>query len=148
MDICNYTSKCRELKMVNIQKNAKYFFPNLKFSKNYNWLSLKKLGIPDGAVVKNLPANAGDTRYVFHPWVGKIPLEKETATHFSILAWAVAWTEQPGRLYSPWGGKESDMTEHTHTDKYMKFRIFQHRSFTPSQGGIIVQILGFILLAF
>ena len=30
------------------------------------------------------------------------PLEKGTATHSSILAW---------RLYSPWGHKESDMTE-------------------------------------
>ena len=28
------------------------------------------------------------------------PLEKETATHSSILAWEVLWTEQPGRLQS------------------------------------------------
>ena len=27
-------------------------------------------------------------------------LEKETATHFSILAWKIPWTEQPGRLQS------------------------------------------------
>ena len=26
------------------------------------------------------------------------PLEKEMATHFSILAWEIAWTEEPGRL--------------------------------------------------
>ena len=26
------------------------------------------------------------------------PLEKETAAHFSILAWEVPWTEEPGRL--------------------------------------------------
>ena len=25
------------------------------------------------------------------------------ATHFSILAWDTPWTEEPGRLYSPWG---------------------------------------------
>ena len=25
------------------------------------------------------------------------PLEKETATHFSILAWEIPWTEEPGR---------------------------------------------------
>ena len=123
------------------------FFLILNFLKIIIDSLKKKLGIPDGAVVKSLPANAGDTRYLFHPWVGKIPLEKETATHFSILALAVAWTEELGSLYSPWGGKESDITEHTHTDKYMKCRTFQHRSFTPSQGGIIVQILGFILLA-
>ena len=29
------------------------------------------------------------------------------ATHSSILAWEVPWTEEPGGLYSPWGRKES-----------------------------------------
>ena len=28
----------------------------------------------------------------------KNPLEEETATHSSILAWKIPWTEQPGRL--------------------------------------------------
>ena len=28
------------------------------------------------------------------------PLEKKMATHSSILAWKVPWTEEPGRLYS------------------------------------------------
>ena len=31
-------------------------------------------------------------------------------THSSILAWRILWTEEPGRD-SPWGHKESDMTE-------------------------------------
>ena len=39
------------------------------------------------------------------------PLEKEMATHSSILVWRIPWTEEPGRLYSPWGCKESDTTE-------------------------------------
>ena len=39
------------------------------------------------------------------------PLEKEMATHSSILAWRIPWTEELGELYSPWGLKESDMTE-------------------------------------
>ena len=38
-------------------------------------------------------------------------LEKEMATHSSILAWRISWTEEPGGLYSPRGSKESDMTE-------------------------------------
>ena len=38
------------------------------------------------------------------------PLEKKMATHSSILAWEVLWTEEPGR-YSPRGCKESDVTE-------------------------------------
>ena len=39
------------------------------------------------------------------------PLEKEMATHPSTLAWRILWTEEPGMGYSPWGRKESDMTE-------------------------------------
>ena len=38
-------------------------------------------------------------------------LEEGMATHSSILAWRFTWTEEPGRLYSPWGCHESDMTE-------------------------------------
>ena len=30
------------------------------------------------------------------------PLEKGMATHSSILAWRIPWTEEPGSL-SPWG---------------------------------------------
>ena len=53
------------------------------------------LGFPDGSLVKNLPANVGDA--------GSIPrsrrlLEEERATHFSILAWEIPWTEEPGVL--------------------------------------------------
>ena len=29
---------------------------------------------------------------------GEDPLEKEMATHYSILAWEIPWTEEPGRL--------------------------------------------------
>ena len=37
------------------------------------------------------------------------PLEKETATHSSILAWEISWTEEPDGLH-PGGHKESNMT--------------------------------------
>ena len=62
-------------------------------------------------LVKNLPA-------MWETWVQTLgwedPLEKETATHSSILAWRIPWT------YSLWDGKESDTTEqlslfHFHT---------------------------------
>ena len=37
----------------------------------------------------------------FYPWVGNIDLlEKEIATHSSMLAWEILWTEEPGRLQS------------------------------------------------
>ena len=40
------------------------------------------------------------------------PLEKEMATHSSVLAWRIPWTEESGRLQSM-GSPESDMTEVT-----------------------------------
>ena len=36
------------------------------------------------------------------------PLEKEIATHSSILAWKILQMEKPGGGYSPWGLKELD----------------------------------------
>ena len=45
-------------------------------------------------------------RPVFHPLGWEEPLEKEMATHSSILAWRIPWTEEPGRVHSPWGRKE------------------------------------------
>jgi len=38
-----------------------------------------------------------------------LSLEKEMATHSSVLAWKIPWTEEPGRLQSMWS-QESDMT--------------------------------------
>ena len=38
------------------------------------------------------------------------PLEKEMATHTSVLAWRIPWTEEPGD-FSPRGRRESDATE-------------------------------------
>ena len=38
-------------------------------------------------------------------------LEEDMATHSSILARRMPWTEGPGRLYSPWDRKELDITE-------------------------------------
>ena len=36
------------------------------------------------------------------------------ATHSSILAWRIPWTEEPGGLHSPRGRKELDTTERLH----------------------------------
>ena len=49
--------------------------------------------------VKNLSAKQ-ETWPGFDPWVRKIPLEKRMATHSSILAWRIPWTEEPGGLQS------------------------------------------------
>ena len=48
-------------------------------------------------LVKNLPA-VQETRVQSLGW--EDPLEKEMATHSSILAWKISWTEEPGGLQS------------------------------------------------
>ena len=58
-------------------------------------------------VVRNLPA-MWETQVRF---LGQEdPLEEEMATHSSILAWRILWTEEPGGLQSM-DHKESDMIE-------------------------------------
>ena len=59
-------------------------------------------------LVKNPPAMQ-ETWVRFLGW--EDPLEKEMATHSSILTWRIPRTEEPGRLLIPWGRKESDTTE-------------------------------------
>ena len=78
----------------------KYFFSIFKYDhmivlsgaiKMIDWASLM------GQMVKNLPA-------VWETWIGSLhqedPLEEEMATHSSILAWKIPWTEKPGGLQS------------------------------------------------
>ena len=54
---------------------------------------------------------------MWETWVQSLgredPLEKEMATHSSILAWRIPWTEELGGLQST-GRKESDTTERLH----------------------------------
>ena len=49
-------------------------------------------------MVKNLLANAGNVRDLSLITELGDPLEEEMATHSSILAWRIPWTEEPGRL--------------------------------------------------
>ena len=57
-------------------------------------------------MIKNLPANAGDAGLILG--LGRSP-EEEMATHSSILAWEIPWTEEPSRLQFT-GCKELDTT--------------------------------------
>ena len=67
--------------------------------------------------VKSLPA-------MQETWVQSLgredPLEEEMATHSSVLAWRIPWTEEPGRLQSM-GSQQSDTTERlsTHTHVFL-----------------------------
>ena len=49
-------------------------------------------------VVKNLPTMQESQETWVRSLVQEDPLEKEMATHFSILAWKIPWTEDPGGL--------------------------------------------------
>ena len=51
-------------------------------------------------MVQNPPASAGDVRDVGSIPGWEDPLEEGIATHSSILAWRIPWTEEPGRLQS------------------------------------------------
>ena len=62
--------------------------------------------LPAGSVVKNLPAKE-EMQVRALGW--EDPLKKEMATHSSILAWEIPWTEEPGGQLSM-GSQESDTT--------------------------------------
>ena len=65
-----------------------------KKRKKISWITFIS-GFPSGSVIRNSPANAGDMDLI-PGW--KDPLEEEMATHSSILAWKILWTEEPGGL--------------------------------------------------
>ena len=58
---------------------------------------MSKKGFPGGSVVKNPPAKQ-ETRVQSLDW--EDALEEEMATHSTILAWEIPWTEEPGGLQS------------------------------------------------
>ena len=70
-----------------------FVFPSLRLCVQI----LKNKGFPDGSVVKNLPSKQ-------ETWARSLdqedPLEKEMATHSTLLAWEIPQTEGPGGLQS------------------------------------------------
>ena len=80
-------------------------------AKSQTWLSDFNFTIyiesfPGVSVVKN-PQAIQETLVQSLGW--EYPLEKEMATHLSVLAWEISWTEVPGGLQSK-GSQEWDMT--------------------------------------
>ena len=55
-------------------------------------------GFPSGSVVKNPPANTRDKGDESSVPGWEDLLEEEMATHSSVLAWRIPWTEEPGGL--------------------------------------------------
>ena len=57
-------------------------------------------GFPGGSTVKNLPAVQKRKEILVQSLGREDPLEEGMATHSSILAWEIPWTEEPGGLQS------------------------------------------------
>ena len=77
------------------------------FQKVFNLLDLdifEESGLPKCSVVKNPSANVGDMGLI--PGLGRSPAEG-MAIHFSILAWRIPWTEEPGRVCMAHGVSKS-----------------------------------------
>ena len=105
-----------------------YIFLNF-FSDTYPAVELLDhmvVWFPGSTVVKNPPASAGDAkRRGFYCWVTKI---------FWVRKWQPTLVFLPGKFhwqrslvgYSPWGHKESDMTEWLSTNKVVLFLVINH----------------------
>ena len=77
-------------------------------------------------MVKKPPANAEDAG---DPW-----RRKRQPT--PVFTWEIPWTEEPGGSmgHSPWGHKESDVNEHTHTQKPLVAVLSRTRLVPPWPG--------------
>ena len=86
-----------------------YFKKKSNFTKQICYWSRRHRDFPLAQMVKSLPA-------ILETWVWSLgpedPLEKEMATHSSILASKIPWMEEPGRRQSI--GSQLDMTEWLH----------------------------------
>ena len=75
-------------------------------------------GRPGGAEVKSLPAMQEMQETSSIPG-SKDPLEGEMATHSSILAWKIPWTEEPGGIQSKGSQRVTQLCPSSHTHMYM-----------------------------
>ena len=67
-------------------------------------------------MAENPPASAGDVRDAIASPGQEDPLEEETATHSSMLAWRIPWMEEPGGLQSTGSqrvGSNEQLSMHT-----------------------------------
>ena len=89
----------RGLHQVSSARSDRAVLEPLPFSQTLDFVTRNVFirGFPDGSEVKASACNS-------ETWVRSLgwedPLEKEMATHSSILAWRIPWTEEPGGLQS------------------------------------------------
>ena len=87
------------------------------------------MGFPGGSGLKYLPAMQ---ETCVRSLGQEDPLEKEMATHSSILAWRIPCTEKPGGLQST-GSQESNTTERLHFHFLCFFYLQRKFSFTGEE---------------
>ena len=84
--------------------NVQYSDPDrpvsLAHPKHYSLTLTHSQGFPGGTRGEEPPASAGDIRDSGSFPGQEDPLQEGMATHPSILAWRIPWTEEPGRLES------------------------------------------------
>ena len=95
---------------------------------------------------KNLPAMQ-ETQVQFLVWDD--PLEKEMATHSSILAWRISWTEEPGGLQSTGSRDQTWLIDQTTTSSaqiisiLVSSDVWINRNTIPMGDGFIFKLPGF-----
>ena len=98
---CLLIHLCMNLRLANYYCDnfLKKKIPQITVSYNVNIYVLLVCfkGFPRGSVVKNLPANAGDT--ILIPGSRRSPKEG-TGNPFQYSCWGIPWTEEPGELQS------------------------------------------------
>ena len=70
-------------------------------------------GFPGGSMVKNPPGQEIQVQFLGQ----EDPLEKEMATHSSVLAWEIPWIKEAGRLQSMGVEKAWDTTQRLNNNK-------------------------------
>ena len=89
-----YLERCLNHSRCSINILSKFIHLIIKiYLHRRNWFR----GLPKWLIGKEYAYNAGDAGSI--SGLGR-PLEKDIATHSSILAWEIPWTEEPGRLQS------------------------------------------------
>ena len=101
---------------------------------------------PCGAVVKNLPASAGDTRDMGWSLGWEDLLEEEMATHSRILAWEISRTMEPGRLLSMGSPKVGHYWEHTHTHTHTHDDYLEEELSNLGNSRDLIQVFSFLRL--
>ena len=74
-------------------------------------------------MVKNLLVTQESQETPVQPLGRENPLEEGMASHSSVLAWRIAWTEEPGRLHPPHGRKELGTAEATEYRQCLKLKV-------------------------